>query len=263
MDVPVNVCGNTVNVSAVCSTRRSETTARTGRRQSRPAHAGPQHRTRRRLRRQRAGRQRAAGADTPAGRRNTHRRPAGTASRGTGRHRAGGAGAEAGTRRARPASSPATRSRRRSSVPVNVCGNSVTVVGLLNPASGNSCANDAGAAAAARHRRCSPRARRTTPVEPAGRAPATQPPEPNAPGPSSSRTSSSRTPARAALELLIPASAGLLLAGRARCSTAAPAAPPERAGRHGAQTRTNTERAPHHAGPAPCSRCASHQVARS
>lgn len=33
-------------------------------------------------------------------------------------------------------------------VPVNVCGNTVNVVGLLNPAAGNSCANDSGAKAA-------------------------------------------------------------------------------------------------------------------
>src|SRR5882672_3501861 len=30
-------------------------------------------------------------------------------------------------------------------VPVNVCGNTVNVVGLLNPAAGNSCANEGGA----------------------------------------------------------------------------------------------------------------------
>ncbi|MFJ8137734.1 chaplin [Streptomyces sp. NPDC096013] len=37
-------------------------------------------------------------------------------------------------------------------VPVNVCGNTVNVVGLLNPAAGNSCANDSGAKAAGVHR---------------------------------------------------------------------------------------------------------------
>ncbi|MGH1551511.1 chaplin [Streptomyces sp. L7] len=31
-------------------------------------------------------------------------------------------------------------------VPVNVCGNTVNVVGLLNPAAGNSCANEGGGA---------------------------------------------------------------------------------------------------------------------
>ncbi|MEW1648056.1 chaplin [Streptomyces sp. NPDC091219] len=37
-------------------------------------------------------------------------------------------------------------------VPVNVCGDTVNVVGLLNPAMGNSCANDSGAKAPGIHR---------------------------------------------------------------------------------------------------------------
>jgi hypothetical protein len=37
-------------------------------------------------------------------------------------------------------------------VPVNVCGNTVNVVGLLNPAAGNSCANDSGRKAGGVHR---------------------------------------------------------------------------------------------------------------
>jgi hypothetical protein len=37
-------------------------------------------------------------------------------------------------------------------VPVNVCGNTVNVVGLLNPAVGNSCANDSGRKAGGVHR---------------------------------------------------------------------------------------------------------------
>ncbi len=41
---------------------------------------------------------------------------------------------------ARPVSCPATSSRSRST-PVNVCGNTINVIGLLNPASGNACEN--------------------------------------------------------------------------------------------------------------------------
>ncbi|MGC5411996.1 chaplin, partial [Streptomyces sp. DT225] len=36
-------------------------------------------------------------------------------------------------------------------VPVNVCGNSVSVVGLLNPAAGNACGNGSDGASAGRH----------------------------------------------------------------------------------------------------------------
>lgn len=36
-------------------------------------------------------------------------------------------------------------------VPVNVCGNSVSVVGLLDPAAGNACGNGSGSAASGRH----------------------------------------------------------------------------------------------------------------
>ena len=42
---------------------------------------------------------------------------------------------------ARPACCPATRVQAPVHIPVNVCGNTVNVVGLLNPALGNDCAN--------------------------------------------------------------------------------------------------------------------------
>ena len=91
-------------------------------------------------------------------------------------------------------------------VPVNVCGNTVNVVGLLNPAAGNECENDSTPPPVVPtppvHHETPPVHHETPPVH-------------NAPEP---QTLPATTPQLAhtgggGLDLLIPASAGLLLAG--------------------------------------------------
>ncbi|THA34862.1 chaplin [Streptomyces sp. A1277] len=88
-------------------------------------------------------------------------------------------------------------------IPVNACGNSIDVVGLLNPAMGNTCENESTPPVDVPE----PPVRHVTPPAP--------PTVPNAPEP---QTVPEDTPQLAhtgagGLDLLIPASAGLLLAG--------------------------------------------------
>lgn len=97
------------------------------------------------------------------------------------------------------------------SVPVNVCGNSVSVIGLLNPTFGNSCSNDA-----------TPPPPPPTPEEPQKppvtpekpvEPPVDQPPEPNVPEPQLDPEEQLAQTGAGGMEMLIPASAGLMLAG--------------------------------------------------
>ncbi|MFD3609522.1 chaplin [Streptomyces atroolivaceus] len=120
---------------------------------------------------------------------------------GTGRHRAPGTSAQAET-----TGSPGILSGNQVQVPVeiplNVCGNSVTVGGLLNPVFGNDCENDT----------------ETVPPPVVPRTPHTpeKPATPDAPPVPETQLVAGEQLAQTGgggLDLLIPASAGLLLAG--------------------------------------------------
>ncbi|EHM26005.1 putative secreted protein [Streptomyces sp. W007] len=92
---------------------------------------------------------------------------------------------------------------------MNLCGNSVTIGGLLNPVFGNSCSNDAEVPPPPPEQPEKPPVTPEKPVVP----PANQPPEPNAPEPQHFPEEQLAQTGGGGLELLIPASAGLLLAG--------------------------------------------------
>ncbi|MEV7106983.1 chaplin [Streptomyces atroolivaceus] len=120
---------------------------------------------------------------------------------GTGRHRAPGTSAQAET-----TGSPGILSGNQVQVPVeiplNVCGNSVTVGGLLNPVFGNDCENDT----------------ETVPPPVVPRTPHTpeKPATPDAPPVPETQLVAGEQLAQTGgggLDLVIPASAGLLLAG--------------------------------------------------
>ncbi|MFE6803445.1 chaplin [Streptomyces sp. NPDC057681] len=109
VDIPVNACGNTVNVVGLLNPAGGNDCANT----SKPGggHSGGSH--------------------------------SGGSHSGGSRHHGGGATAEGGT-----SDSPGVGSGNHVQVPVhvpvNACGNSVSVIGLLNPAGGNDCANSPG-----------------------------------------------------------------------------------------------------------------------
>ncbi|MGX1674688.1 chaplin [Streptomyces sp. NPDC055400] len=176
VDVPVNACGNTVNVVGLLNPAAGNDCANT----SKPGggHPGGSH---------------------------------------GGSHHGGGATAEGGT-----SDSPGVGSGNHVQVPVhvpvNACGNSVSVIGLLNPAGGNDCVNSPGGDEP------------TTPTTPPTKPP-TQP-EPSTPAPPKPVTPSTpnhpgtqtvtqpkgseqlaETGSSMPLGTVLPASAGALLAG--------------------------------------------------
>ncbi|MFF5567422.1 chaplin family protein [Streptomyces sp. NPDC012623] len=129
--VPVNVCGNTVDVVGVLNPAFGNKCANTSGKPSGgygEAHGGGAHTTP-------AHEGSHQGGSHPGG---THTLPAEGPHAG-GSH-AGGSHAESGT-----ANSPGVGSGNNVQVPidipVNVCGNSIDVVGLLNPTFGNDCEN--------------------------------------------------------------------------------------------------------------------------
>ncbi|MEU8705729.1 chaplin [Streptomyces sp. NPDC048565] len=174
IDVPVNVCGNSVDVGGLlnptsgndCGNGSSEAAQDSG-------HGAAQ----------------ASGHEDAA-----------DSGAGTGRHRASGTSAQAVTKGS-PGILSGNQVQAPVEVPLNVCGNSVTVGGLLNPVFGNDCENDTGAVP--------PPAVPETPHTP--QKPAT-PDAPPAPEPQIVGEQLAHTGA-GGLDLLIPASAGLLLAG--------------------------------------------------
>ncbi|MFJ8867694.1 chaplin family protein [Streptomyces sp. NPDC102473] len=119
---------------------------------------------------------------------------------GTGRHRASGTSAQAET-----TGSPGILSGNQVQVPVeialNLCGNSVTVGGLLNPVFGNSCENESETA--------------PPPVVPETPHTPERPVTPHAPPAPETQlvTEQLAHTGGGGLDLLVPASAGLLLAG--------------------------------------------------
>ncbi|MER7663213.1 MULTISPECIES: chaplin family protein [unclassified Streptomyces] len=107
-------------------------------------------------------------------------------------------------------------------IPVNACGNTVTIGGLLNPALGNDCANDSEVSTPGK-----PGPEKPEPVAPErpGQPRSVSPVEPDAPAASVRNNPAAQTVAQPAgaeelaqtgtdaMDLLIPAGAGMLLAG--------------------------------------------------
>ena len=180
--VPVNVCGNSVDVVALLNPAMDNTCGNGS-----PDAAAGRH----------ASDNQVSGDLTQAS------RP------GTGRHRApigGGATAE-GVAEGSPGVLSGNNVQVPVEVPVNVCGNSVTIGGLLNPVFGNTCGNDADVVTP-------PVVPPVTPVTPVIQ------PKPPVPGPHTEPNvpETQNVPQLAhtgagGLGLLVPTSAGLLLAG--------------------------------------------------
>ncbi|WP_323137890.1 chaplin [Streptomyces sp. NBC_01433] len=125
---------------------------------------------------------------------------------GTGRHRAPGASAE-GTAQGSPGILSGNNVAAPIDIPVNACGNSITIGGLLNPTFGNSCANDP--VVSPPHEVPEVPVTPGTPVTP----PVNSPPEPNVPVAQLHPGEQLAQTGGGGLDLLIPAGAGLLLAG--------------------------------------------------
>lgn len=192
IDVPVNVCGNSVNVVGLlnptvgndCGNGSSDAGPGHTRDDGAPSGHGRGH----------------GGSDSGSHASGHEGRGSGE---GTGRHRAPGASAQ-GEAKGSPGIGSGNQVQVPVEIPVNLCGNSVTIGGLLNPVFGNSCENDTEVSPP-------PVVPQTphTPEEPA-LPPAQVPPAPEAqlvPGPQLAQTGAG------GLDLLVPASAGLLLAG--------------------------------------------------
>lgn len=200
IDIPVNVCGNSVTVGGLINPTFGNDCENGSAGSSQGS--GPQNRigggsgdT------AQAGKTAHAGDTTASDR---HGEP------GTGRHRAGGASAE-GAAQGSPGILSGNAIQAPVSIPVNVCGNSVSVIGLLNPTFGNSCSNDAEPPPPPPP--VKPPVTPETPVDPPVEPPANQPPEPNVPEPQLEPEEQLAQTGAGGMEMLIPASAGLLLAG--------------------------------------------------
>ncbi|AQU69484.1 chaplin [Streptomyces niveus] len=189
--VPVNVCGNTVDVVGVLNPAMGNSCANAsdggrgshgGGSQGGGSHGGGSH----------GGKDRPGGSGSQGG-------------HGGGSHAGGGAGNSPGVGSGNVIQVPID-------IPVNVCGNSVDIVGVLNPAFGNECANDAGTPAPPPEKPEEP----VTPEPPTDRA---VPPSPNRPDTQAvDRSAPEGTEVLAqtgagGLGLAIPAGAALLLAG--------------------------------------------------
>ncbi|MFE9825241.1 chaplin family protein [Streptomyces sp. NPDC005791] len=187
VDVPVNVCGNSVDVVGLLNPTSGNDCG------NGPSDSGHAYTSD-------GGSSSGHGSGSQAsGHEDVHDSGAGT-----GRHRASGSSAQAET-----TGSPGILSGNQVQVPVevavNVCGNSVTIGGLLNPVFGNNCENDTETAP--------PPVVPQTPYTPhTSEKPAT----PDAPPVPETQLVAGEQLAHTGgggLDLLIPASAGLLLAG--------------------------------------------------
>ncbi|WP_406154609.1 chaplin [Streptomyces sp. NBC_01023] len=199
--VPVNVCGNTVDVVGLLNPAFGNRCSN-GPSGSGTSHTGSRHEGRD------SGRHRAPGEN------------GGSHDSGTGSHSGGGATAEGHT-----SGSPGVLSGNNVKlpldVPVNACGNSVDVVGLLNPVFGNHCANDESVPPPVHvpHHPVHP-GHPAQPGTPRGHTPsAPKPAAPHAPAPVTqavsvpSGTEQLAHTGSAPLGLIIPASAGMVLGG--------------------------------------------------
>ncbi|MFE7793217.1 chaplin [Streptomyces sp. NPDC057460] len=126
---------------------------------------------------------------------------------GTGKHRAVGSGSRDGAfaegyTQGSPGILSGNTVQAPIDIPVNACGNSITIGGLLSPSSGNSCENDPDVAP--------PPVTRVTPGKPTPMGLTGFGLHPNAPAPQAVELAHTGA---GGLDLLVPASAGLLLAG--------------------------------------------------
>ncbi|MET8176846.1 chaplin [Streptomyces clavifer] len=195
IDIPVNVCGNSVNVVGLLNPTsgndcgNGSTGAGHGHASDDSAPSGH-------------GR---GGSGTSGSGSHASGPEARDSGAGTGRHRASGATAHGEAK-----GSPGIASGNQVQVPVeiavNACGNSITIGGLLNPVFGNSCENEAEA--------LPPVVPPTphTPVQEPVRPVAHTPAAPQAPEARLVTEQLAHTGA-GGLDLLVPAGAGLLLAG--------------------------------------------------
>ncbi|HWU07567.1 MAG TPA: chaplin [Streptomyces sp.] len=186
VDVPVNVCGNSVDAGGLLNPTSGNDC---GNGSSDSGHAySPDGGS-------------PSGSGTGSGSRASGHEDVRDSGAGTGRHRATGASAQAET-----TGSPGVLSGNQVQVPVeialNVCGNSITVGGLLNPVFGNTCENDTETVPP-------PVVPQTphTPEKPAA------PDAPPVPEPQLVAGEQLAHTGAGGLDLLVPAGAGLLLAG--------------------------------------------------
>lgn len=197
IEVPVNACGNTVDVIAagnaafgddcanVSHSRHARTQAGSGTAvpQASGSEGSPLHASGARRPDSPMPEAHDSGAGNPVGygtgARGTHARgnahAGGPAGRNAGVSGAGGQGGAQG--------SPGVGSGNFLDVPVhapvNACGNTVDIVGLLNPAMGDSCANGSGSSSVSTPR--PPRGPATPPARPPAQPPAVNPGGPNMP----------------------------------------------------------------------------------
>ncbi|MFE4825379.1 chaplin [Streptomyces sp. NPDC056672] len=208
--VPVNVCGNTVDVVGVlnpafgngCANGRGPSSGGHGGSHTSPQGGGPHHGGPHHGGSQQGGSHQGGshhGGSHPAA---THTVPAG------GSHAGGGSVNSPGVGSGNTIEVPID-------IPVNVCGNSVTIGGLLNPAMGNGCDNESPVAPPAKPEQPG------KPVTPGKPGKPIQvraiPPSPNAPEPKTVvRPEDTETLAQTgagALGIAVPVGAGLLIAG--------------------------------------------------
>ncbi|MER6120739.1 chaplin [Streptomyces sp. NPDC001743] len=199
VEVPVNVCGNSVNVVGLLNPAAGNACAN-GSNGASAGHHGSAAGS--------SGSHASGNHASDHGRTSDGRGHGGQA--GTGKHRAvghgqGGGATAQGTAQGSPGILSGNQIQAPIDIPVNACGNSVTIGGLLNPALGNTCENDSTPPPVV----TVPPVHHETPKPPGPHT------VPNAPEP---QTLPASTPQLAhtgggGLDLLIPASAGLLLAG--------------------------------------------------
>ncbi|PCG84832.1 hypothetical protein CIB93_17680 [Streptomyces sp. WZ.A104] len=196
IDIPVNVCGNSVSVGGLLNPTSGNDCGNGAAASDRSAQsdrsAGSQDRTAP----DGSGNGAQAGDTTATDR---HTEP------GNGRHRAPGGASAEGTAQDSPGILSGNLVQAPLDIPVNLCGNSVTIGGLLNPAFGNSCSNDAEVPPPPPEEPEKPPVTPEKPVDP--------PAEPNAPETRNIPQEQLAQTGSGGLDLLIPASAGLLLAG--------------------------------------------------
>ncbi|MFE3943437.1 chaplin [Streptomyces sp. NPDC059118] len=184
--VPVNLCGNSVDVVALLNPAFGNTCGNGSQDDSQGKHASGSH---------------VSGDLTQASRpgKGKHRAPIGGGATAQG----GGATAQ-GVATGSPGLLSGNTIQAPIDIPVNVCGNSVSVVGLLNPTFGNDCGNSTDVVTP-------PPVTPVTPVTEHKPPAPEKPPVPNVP--EAQNVPQLAHTGAGGLDLLIPASAGLLLAG--------------------------------------------------
>ncbi|MDI3390273.1 chaplin [Streptomyces sp. B-S-A8] len=180
IEVPVNVCGNTVNVVGLLNPAAGNDCGNSSHGGGKPSDGG--------------------GKSSDGGGRSANRSSS-TNTEGPG----GGASAEGGTSHS-PGILSGNSVQAPVEVPVNACGNGITGVGALNPTTGNDCGNDP--------QEETPRAPQD-PQDPVAEEPREQPNEPKTQLVTSTRSVEqlAETGSDLPLGIAVPVSAGMLLAG--------------------------------------------------